>query len=84
VKNHQMSHIVLDDGRQVYVSPNHQLADGRPIGSIAVGDIVDSAKVIMAELVPYQGNYTYDILPSGETRTYWANGILLRSSIRSV
>jgi hypothetical protein len=79
-----MSHIVLDDGRQVYVSPNHQLADDRPIGSIAVGDIVDSAKVIMAELVPYQGNYTYDILPSGETRTYWANGILLRSSIRSV
>ncbi|HWQ95955.1 MAG TPA: Hint domain-containing protein [Candidatus Methylomirabilis sp.] len=84
VKNHQMSHIVLDNGRQIYVSPNHPLADGRPIGSIAVGDIVDGAKVIMAELVPYQGNYTYDILPSGDTRTYWAGGILLRSSIRYV
>jgi hypothetical protein len=84
VKNHQMSHIVLDDGRQVYVSPNHPLANGRPIVSIAVGDIVDGARVITAELVPYQGNYTYDILPSGDTRTYWANGILLRSSIRAV
>lgn len=84
VKNHQMSHVVLDDGRQVYVSPNHPLADCRPIVSIAAGDIVDGAKVIMAELVPYQGNYTYDILPSGDTRTYWADGILLRSSIRYV
>ncbi len=43
---------MLDDGRQVYVSPNHPLADGRPIGSIARGDIVDGARVIMAELVP--------------------------------
>ena len=82
VKYHQMSHIKLDDGRQVYASPNHPLADGRPIGSIVAGDIVDGARVIIAELVPYQGDYTYDILPSGDTRTYWANGILLRSTIR--
>jgi hypothetical protein len=84
VKNHQMSHIKLDDGRQVYASPNHPLADGRPIGRIAVGDVVDGARVIIAEPVPYRGDYTYDILPSGDTRTYWANGVLLRSTIRSV
>lgn len=84
VKNHQMSRIKLDDGRQVYASPGHLLADGRPIGSIVVGDIVDGARVIIAELVPYQGDYTYDILPSGDTRTYWANGVLLRSTIHSV
>jgi hypothetical protein len=83
VKNHQMSHIVLDDGRQVYASPNHPLADGRPIGSIVVSDIVDGSKVIITELVPYHGDYTYDILPSGDTRTYWADGVLLRSTIRS-
>jgi hypothetical protein len=84
VNNHQMSHIKLDDSRQVYASPNHPLADGRPIGSIVVGDIVDGGRVIIAELVPYQGDYTYDILPSGDTRTYWANGVLLRSTISSV
>ncbi len=83
VKNHQMSHIVLDDGRQVYASPNHPLADGRPIGSIVVSDVVDGSKVIIAELVPYHGDYTYDILPSGDTRTYWADGVLLRSTMRS-
>ncbi len=84
VNNYQMSHIKLDDGRQVYASPNHPLADGRPIGSIVLSDTVDGARVIIAELVPYQGDYTYDILPSGDTRTYWANGVLLRSTIRSV
>lgn len=83
-KNHQISHIKLDDGRQVYASPNHPLADGRPIGSIVVGDTLDGARVILAELVPYQGDYTYDILPSGDTKTYWANGVLLRSTMRSV
>ncbi len=84
VKNHQMNYIKLDDGRQVYASPNHPLRDGRPIGSIVVGDIVDGARVIIAELVPYQGDYTYDILPSGNTRTYWANGVPLRSTMGSV
>jgi hypothetical protein len=84
VKNHQMSHIKFDDGRQVYVSPSHPLADGRPIGSIVVGDTLDGASVILSELVPYQGEYTYDILPSGDTGTYWANGVLLKSTIRSV
>lgn len=76
VKNHQMSHIKFDDGRQVYVSPSHPLADGRPIGSIVVGDTLDGSMVKLAELVPYKGDYTYDILPSGDTGTYWANGVL--------
>ncbi len=84
VKNHQMSHIKLDDGRQVYASSNHPLADGRFVGSIVVGDIVDGERVVIAEIVPYEGDYTYDLLPSGDTRTYWANGILLRSTIHSV
>ncbi|MCE8428077.1 MAG: hypothetical protein J5U19_06805 [Candidatus Methanoperedens sp.] len=84
VKNHQMSHTKFDDGRQVYVSPSHPLADGRPIGSIVVGDTLDGARIILAELVPYQGDYTYDILPSGDTGTYWANGVLLKSTIHSV
>lgn len=84
VKNHQMSHIKFDDGRQVYVSPSHPLADGRPIGSIVVGDTLDGSMVKLAELVPYKGDYTYDILPSGDTGTYWANGVLLKSTIRSV
>jgi len=71
--------LMLDYNRRLLLAK----ADGRPIGSIVVNDIVDGSKVIITELVPYNGNYTYDILPSGETRTYWADGVLLKSTIRS-
>jgi len=83
VKDHQMSHIILANGYHVYASPNHPLGDGRPIGTIVVGDTIDNSEVVIAELVPYSGQYTYDILPSGDTGTYLANGILLKSTLFS-
>ncbi len=81
-ERHQMVHFVLSDGRELSASPGHKLADGRALGSILPGDIVDGAQVIIAEIIPYKGNYTYDILPSGETGTYWANGVPVRSTIK--
>jgi hypothetical protein len=33
------------------------------------------------ELVPYAGDRTYDLLPAGPTGAYWANGILLSSTL---
>jgi hypothetical protein len=33
--------------------------------------------------VTYQSADTYDILPAGSTSTYWANGILLGSTLKS-
>lgn len=80
-EGHQMVHFVLSDGRELSASPGHELADGRTLASILPGDIVDGAEVIIAESIPYKGDYTYDILPSGDTGTYWANGILVRSTI---
>ncbi len=59
-----------------------KLADGRTLGSILPGDFVDGAQVIIAERIPYKGAYTYDILPSGDTGTYWANGVPVRSTIK--
>jgi hypothetical protein len=81
--DHKMMHIVLIDSRELFASLSHQLADGRPLGSISAGDLVEGSKVIVAEEVPYKGGYTYDILPSGETGTYWANGVLLRSTLKN-
>ncbi len=80
-EGYRMVHFVLSDGRELSASPGHKLADGRTLGSILPGDIVDGAQVIIAESIPYKGDYTYDILPSGDTGTYWANGILVRSTI---
>ena len=79
---HLVVHLVLSDGRTVDVSPGHPTADGRRVGDLAAGDPFDGAVVSAAERVPYSGGATYDVLPAGPTGTYWANGVLLGSTIR--
>ena len=79
---HQMVHLVLADGRELLASPGHRTADGRQLGSLADGDSVDGSTIMRWELVPYTGGRTYDILPAGATGDYWANGILLSTTIR--
>ncbi len=74
-------HLVLEDGRELFVSAGHPSFDGRPIGEVRVGDMLDGARVVRADLEPFADGATYDILPSGETGAYWANGILLRSTL---
>ena len=78
---HRMVHVVLADGRELLVSPGHRTADGRAMGSLHVGDELDGSRVTTWELVPYSQGSTYDLLPSGPTGRYWANGILLASTI---
>jgi hypothetical protein len=78
---HLMVRLRLADGRELLVSPGHRTADGRQLGTLAVGDSLDGSRVAAWELLPYGGERTYDLLPSGPTGTYWANGILLSSTI---
>lgn len=79
---HQVVRFVLDDGRTVLVSPGHPTADGRRVGDLSVGDLLDGALVVAAERVAYAGGFTFDLLPAGATGAYWANGILLGSTLR--
>jgi hypothetical protein len=78
---HRMVHLLLADGRELLLSPGHRTADGRAAGALRVGDQVDGSAVVVAELVPYAGGRTYDLLPAGATGRYWANGILLSSTL---
>ncbi len=78
---HQMVHARLGDGRELLVSPGHRDARGRPLGSLSVGDTLDGSTVTEWELVPYTGTRTYDLLPAGATGQYWANGVLLSSTL---
>lgn len=78
---HLVVHLVLADGRVIDASPGHPLPDGRTLADLRSGDLVDGALVVTAELVPYAGGATYDLLPDGPTGTYWANGILLASTL---
>lgn len=82
VSAHYMVHLVLEDGRELFVSQGHPTADGRILGNLKAGDWVDNARIRISELVPYEGDATYDILPSGETGFYWANGILIGSTLK--
>ena len=79
---HRMVHLVLADGRELLASPGHRVADGRPLGELRMGDALDGSMIKEWELVPYSGDRTYDLLPAGPTGEYWADGILLRSTLR--
>ena len=79
--SHQVVHVVLDDGRELRVSPGHPTTDGRWVGNLRVGQALDGAKVLSVGREPYTGLATYDLLPAGETGFYWANGILIASTL---
>jgi hypothetical protein len=80
--SHEVVHLVLDDGREAWVSPGHPTSDGRLVGQLRAGDAYDGSSVVSAERVPYHGGRTFDLLPVGSTGLYWANGILLGSTLR--
>jgi len=80
--DHEVVDLTLSDGRRVRVSPGHPTADGRTAGSLRAGDHYDGAVVTSAMLVPYAESATFDLLPSGPTGAYWANGVLLGSTLR--
>jgi hypothetical protein len=78
---HLMVRLALADGRVLLASPGHRAADGRPLGTLAPGDRLDGSTIVGWALVPYGSDRTYDLLPAGPTGTYWANGILLSSTL---
>ncbi len=79
--SHQMIHVTLSDGRELWASPGHPTADGRGLGNLKIGDTLDGATIIHLERVYYNGGFTFDILPAGDTGFYWANGILMGSTL---
>jgi hypothetical protein len=77
----QLVDVVLADGREITASALHQIGDGRPIGSLRVGDQVEGVTITNIEVVQDVFGRTYDLLPSGETGEYWADGVLMRSTL---
>lgn len=63
-------------------SPGHPLVDGRILADLMPGDRYDGAVVMSTTLAPYAGA-SWDLLPSGPTGAYFANGVLLASSLRN-
>ncbi len=84
--SHRVVRLVLDDGRELLLSPGHPLSDaaggaGRSAGELRAGDAYDRAIVVGVDLVPYGSGTTFDVLPAGPTGAYWANGVVVGSSL---
>jgi hypothetical protein len=78
---HKVVHLMLEDGRELWVSPGHPTVDGRRVRQLQAGDPLDGGIIRSATLVRYTSYASYDLLPAGETGFYWANGILLASTL---
>lgn len=79
--DHKMVNLILNDGRNLLISPGHPTINGSTVGDLITGDLYNGAIVISSDRVSYGDGYTYDLLPSGETGFYFANGILLNSTL---
>lgn len=79
---HDVVRLALEDGRVVLVSSGHPTADGRRISELVAGDRLDGSTVTSARSVPYKGRATYDLLPAGPTGLYWANRVVLATTLR--
>jgi len=73
--------VVLADGRVVRASAEHPTAGGRWIGRLEIGSRLDGSAVVGRRQVPYRGEQTWDLLPDGPTGRYWADQVLLDSTL---
>jgi hypothetical protein len=80
-KSFAMVRVQLEDGRIITASVGHPSSVGIDLGNYVVGDLLDGSKITKIETVSYNVGFTYDVLPSGDTGFYWANGILLKSTL---
>lgn len=81
--DHSIALVRLDDGRTFRASSSHPLIDNTLVGALVLGALVDGARVTAIETLPYRGA-TWDLLPAGETGTYWADSVRLGSTLRAV
>ncbi len=74
---HRVVHLVMGDGRELWVSPEHPLADGRSVNELQAGNNYSHATVIKAEicLTPEQRRTTCSLratpASTGPTGSCW-------------
>ncbi len=78
---HALLELVLSDGRTLRASPGHPDATGRELAALRPGDPIDGATVVALRTVRYEGDATWDLLPASSSRAYFADGVLLGSTL---
>jgi hypothetical protein len=80
-RDHHVAAVVLANGAVLRISPRHPTADGRSFGDLRAGDHLGDVEVAAVKLVPYDAEFTYDILPGSSTGFYFAGGALIGSTL---
>ena len=60
----------------------HPTADGRSFADLRAGAKLDGVTITSATSIPYAADFTYDILPTSDTGTYFAAGLLIGSTLK--
>lgn len=82
VYNHKIVEVKLNDGTVLEISPGHPIGPRSiTFGALKPGFKLDKREVVSTMLVEYKEKYTYDILPNSLTGNYYANGVLIGSSL---
>jgi hypothetical protein len=79
---HLMLWLALSDGRTLVAAGAHPSADGTFLRQLHIGDPYDGATIVSMDWVTSTAPTTFDLLPAGATGTYWANGIMVGSTLK--
>ena len=82
VRKHKILKITFNDATILEISPGHPTGDGKEFNDLKIGSYLDGRMVIKIKKVPYNYKYTYDILPDSKSGKYYANGILVGSTLK--
>jgi hypothetical protein len=79
--DHHVVEVVLANGTMLRISPRHPTADGRVFGDLVPGERLGEVDVVAVTLVPYDREFTHDILPATSTGFYYAGRALIGSTL---
>ncbi len=78
---HEFVEITLADGRKLKASASHPDANGKALNELNQGDVLDGSAIVAKESIIVSDAITMDILPESLTKAYWADGVLVNSTI---
>lgn len=83
VVDHHVMRVTLQGGAVIEISPGHPTADGRRFEDLRAGEALDGVAIRSVDLIRYEHDATYDILPGSDTGAYFASGVLVGSTLAS-
>jgi hypothetical protein len=82
-EHHRVLNLTLEDGRHFTASPGHPDIHGKALETYKIGDLLDGSAITQKSLVNYGEKRTWDLVPSGPTGHYLAEGVWLGSTLKS-